>query len=374
MDLLIQNGTVADPSQRIFRSLDVGVKNGKIVGLFEPGAISAESAKVRIDASGCLVTPGFIDLHVHVFEHRTELGIHADLVGVKQGVTTIVDAGSTGSRDFQSFLTEVVEKNQTQVLLWINIASQGLCDGRSELSDLSMLKPDETEALINQYPVIRGIKVRMSRSVVKGNGLQPLVIAKKLAQKVGLPLMVHIGNAPPRLGEILDLLDAGDVVTHAFHGKEGGIVDENGSILPEAERALKRGVLFDVGHGSSSFSFRTMKRAKELNVFPHTISTDIYCENINGPVFSLVTTMTKLLSLGFTVEEVIEASTWRPAKVLGLSNEIGTLKEQTIADITILKMIPEPITLIDSENEKMVGNPHLLVQYTIKAGKVLKHV
>ncbi|MBA4493903.1 amidohydrolase/deacetylase family metallohydrolase [Paenactinomyces guangxiensis] len=373
MDLLIVNGTVIDPSQHIFGSFDVGINNGRMAGIFQPGSVPEDSAKETIDASGCLVTPGLIDLHTHVFEQRTALGINADHVGVEQGVTSIVDAGSTGCRDFRSFLRNVVEKNQTRVLLWINIASQGLCDGLSELSDLSMLKPAETEELIKQYPLIRGIKARMSRSVVKENGIKPLLIAKKLAQKTGLPLMVHIGNSPPGLGDILDLLDRGDVVTHAFHGKRGGILDEDGHLIPEADRALKRGVLFDVGHGSSSFSFQTMKRAKELQVFPHTISTDIYRGNVNGPVFSLVMTMAKCLSLGFPLSEVIEASTWTPAKVLGLSDEIGTLKKQNIADVTILKRIPEPVTLVDSENQQMKANSYLKVKYTIKSGKVWRH-
>lgn len=373
MDLLIQNGTVVDPSQQIQGVRDIGVNRGKIVGLFEPGMIPAASARERIDASGCLVTPGLIDLHVHVFEHRTPLGVHADLIGVAQGVTTVVDAGSTGSRDFPSFLTEVVQVNQTQVLLWINIASQGLCDGLAELADLSQLKPEETEELIGQYPLIRGIKARISSSVVKESGLKPLLIAKELARKVKLPLMVHIGNAPPPLGEILDLLDGGDVVTHAFHGKLGGIFDGNGELIPEANRALKRGVLFDVGHGSSSFSFRTMKRAKKLQIPPHTISTDLYRQNMDGPVVSLVTTMNKFLALGFSLEEVVKASTWMPAEVLGLADEIGTLKEQTIADLSILKIISHPTPLFDSENEELVGNPQLHALYTIKSGKVWKH-
>ncbi len=373
MDLLIQNGTLLDPSQHLQGVRDIGVNQGKIVGLFPPGTIPSASAKERIDATSCWVTPGLIDLHVHVFEHRTSLGIRADRIGVAQGVATVVDAGSTGSRDFSSFLTEVVEGNHTQVLLWINIASQGLCDGLSELADLSQLKLEETEARIRQYPLIRGIKARISRSVVKESGLKPLHLAKELARKMKLPLMVHIGNGPPQLGEILDLLDEGDVVTHAFHGKPGEILDRNGELIPEANRALQRGVRLDVGHGSSSFSFRTLKRAKELHIPFHSISSDLYRQNFDGPVFSLVTTMNKFLALGFSLEEVVEASTRMPAKILGLADEIGTLKEQTVADLTILQMISRPLPLLDSENEKLVGNPQLNALYTIRSGKVWKH-
>ncbi|MFC7442825.1 amidohydrolase/deacetylase family metallohydrolase [Laceyella putida] len=373
MDLLIVNGIVLDPSQGICGPFDVGVTEGKIADWFAPGTVQAGLATEVVDAAGCFVVPGLIDLHTHVFERRTALGIKADKVGIRQGVTTLVDAGSTGSRDFPAFLREVVELNQTQVLLWINIASQGLCDGRSELADLSLLKPDETERLIKQFPLIRGIKARMSRSVVKDSGLQPLVMAKRLAQRVGLPVMVHIGNAPPKLGEILDLLDSGDVVTHAFHGKQGGLLDENGQLIPEAVCAMERGVLWDVGHGSSSFSFQTMKRIKELGLSPFSISTDIYCENIRGPVHSLITTMNKYLAMGYPLEDVIAAVTWRPARILGLADELGTLKKDTVADLTILKWIAEPITLVDSEAEQMVGNPYLRAVNTIKSGKVWRH-
>jgi dihydroorotase len=163
MDLLIVNGTVLDPSQGFCGSFDIGVTEGKIADWFAPGTVQAGLATEVVDAAGCFVVPGLIDLHTHVFERRTTLGIKADRVGIRQGVTTLVDAGSTGSRDFPAFLREVVELNQTQVLLWINIASQGLCDGRSELADLSLLKPNEIERLIKQFPLIRGIKARMSR-------------------------------------------------------------------------------------------------------------------------------------------------------------------------------------------------------------------
>jgi dihydroorotase len=370
-DVLIKNGTVIDPSQNIYGPRDVGVADGRIVGLFSPEQISGQmDTQQIIDATGCIVTPGWIDLHVHVFEHETELGINADQVGIEQGVTTVVDAGSSGSKTFERFLADSIEPSVTQVLAWLNISEDGLCGGRNELADLRKLRPLETATLVRKYPVIRGIKVRMSRSVVGENGLEPLRIAKALANELDVPVMVHIGNAPPFLGDILDLLTAGDVVTHAFHGKPGGILDTRGHLLPQAQTALDRGVVFDVGHGSASFSFRTMERAKALGIKVQTISTDIYRENYSGPVYSLAMTMSKLLYVGYSLQEVLTAVTSNPARVLRMDGDIGTLRPGTVADVSVFRVVNKPVRLIDSEGVEVTGDTALVPVYTLKNGRV----
>ncbi|ADL69189.1 amidohydrolase [Thermoanaerobacterium thermosaccharolyticum DSM 571] len=372
IDLLIKNGHVLDPSNNINGKYDVAISNGKIQSILKPGNLNQSNIKNELDVSGNLVIPGLIDLHVHVFPNRTLLGTLADNVGIKQGVTTVVDAGSTGVKYLNYFMKEVVENNNTRILLWINIASQGLCEGLSELADLKYLEPDKVIEAISNNNLIRGIKVRMSSSVVKGNGIRPLEIAKNLSQKIGVPLMVHIGNYPPYLADILNLLDAGDVVTHAFHGKKGGILNENGYLIPEAEKALKRGVLFDVGHGTSSFSFKTIKRTKELGLNPSTISTDIYNSNLNGPVYNMAITMTKLIAMGYSLEDVVKATTNMPAKVLRMENEIGNLRVGTVADISILTWKHSPIKLKDSMGEEVLVGKYLVPLYTIKSGEVFK--
>lgn len=372
-DLLIQGGWVIDPSQSINGRYDIAISGGRIAALAEPGRLPAEigGATQTLDASGTIVTPGLIDLHAHVFPGRTPLGIEADRVGVEQGVTTLVDAGSAGARTFATFLDEAVKPAETRVLAFLNIAGEGLCGGLSELADMDRLTPGEAVALIREQPLIRGIKARMSASVVRENGIKPLLVAKEAAREVGCPLMVHIGNAPPALPEILRELDAGDVVTHAFHGKTGGILDDRGRLIPEAEKALARGVLFDVGHGTSSFSFRTMRQARALGLAPHTISTDIYRQNAAGPVHSLTTTMTKFLALGFSLEEVIAACTVAPAAVLRMTDEIGTLRPGAVADLSLLELTNVPVVLTDSEREQLTAEESVTAKLTIKAGKVL---
>jgi dihydroorotase len=371
-DLFIKNGLVIDPISKVHGEYDIAVDSGRVFSIHPSNEFGIEnSAKNIIDASGCLVTPGLIDIHTHVFSNDTEIGIDADLVGVQQGVTTLVDAGSAGATTFPKFIANAVEKNITQVLAWINIASVGLCSGRAELSDLTKIDTQGVIEMISQYPIIRGIKVRMSSSVLGTSGLRPLEIAKDLSRRTGLPLMVHVGNGPPALADILDILDAGDVVTHAFHGKKGGIL-QGDEIILQARQALKRGVLFDVGHGTSSFSVQTMKKAKRIGIKPHSISTDIYLENVSGPVYSLATTVSKLLALDFSLEDVISAVTMAPAAILRMDHEIGSLQVGRMADISVLAIKDGVFEFVDSEKQTFTGKQLLQAKFAIKAGKVLK--
>ncbi|USG64220.1 amidohydrolase/deacetylase family metallohydrolase [Brevibacillus ruminantium] len=378
-DLLIRNRWVIDPSQKLNGGYDLVISDGRIMDIVTTDDGKTNDGKTNepvqaretIDAAGCIVTPGLIDLHAHVISESTQLGVRADSVGIEQGVTTLVDAGSAGAWTFDAFLKEGVEPSITRVLAFLNISGDGLCRGGAELSDMSRLAAKDAVTLIREQPSIRGIKARMSASVVKNNGLAPLLVAKQAAREAGVPLMVHIGNAPPTLSEVLSLLDEGDVVTHAFHGKQGGILDVRGQLLPEAESALARGVLFDVGHGESSFSFRTMQQAKALGIAPYSISTDVHARNLNGPVHSLTHTMSKFLALGFTMYEIVAACTSAPAKVLGLEREIGTLAPGAYADVTILRRETMPIALTDSEQETILAKEAVFAQQVITSGKVL---
>jgi dihydroorotase len=376
VDLLVRNGLVIDPSQNLNGHYDLAIREGRIVALYEKkkdanvpeGDVDADET---VDADGCLVTPGLIDLHAHVFPTRTYLGVEADRVGVEQGVTTLVDAGSTGVWSFDGFLEEAVRPSVTRILAFLNISGDGLCGGGGELADMSRLTPREAAALISEQPILRGIKARMSSSVVKQNGVRPLLVAKEAAREAGVPMMVHIGNAPPQLTEILPLLDRGDVVTHAFHGKKGGMFDDSGELIPEALDALERGVLLDIGHGESSFSFHTLRFAQAKGIAPHVISTDVHRRNLDGPVHSLTHTLTKFLAMGYALEDIIAASTIAPARILGMEDEIGTLKPGACADVTILQIQKEQTLLTDCEQETVETNERLVAHQVITSGKVL---
>lgn len=366
---IIENGRVINPEKDGIERKDIGILNGKLASVQE---VLEKSDKIeRIDAAGTYVAPGFIDLHVHVFKDVTSLGIEADLVGVHQGVTTIVDAGSSGYDNYEVFKETVVNKSKTEVLSFLSISRKGLGAGLSELENpADLMTLGEAAEIFEREPKIVGLKARMSGSVVKEQGIAPLKHAKMLADSLNVPIMIHIGNPPPYLHEIFPLLKKGDIVTHAFHGKKHGILREDNSLIPEVLEALDRGVLFDVGHGTSSFSYETIKRYKKNYSFPFSISTDIYLNNYQDPVGSLMMTMSKLLELDFSLEDVVKSVTIRAAQAIG-QTELGTLRNGTRADLTIFTLNEEPTDLIDSEGIVMTGRTLLDPKMTIRDGKVV---
>lgn len=350
---------VVDAKAKTIQKKDICIAGGVYKDFIPDGEV--------IDLEGCFLSPGFIDMHVHVFEGRTPLGIRADKVGIKQGVLTVVDAGSTGIRDFKTFKAEVIDNNITNVKIFLNIAKKGLCDGLSELADkkdlmtveeLLQFKKAHGEHLV-------GLKVRMSGSVIKNSGIEPLKHARKLADAAGLPIMVHVGNAPPSLGEILNLLKKGDILTHCFHGKEGGIC----AYQAEYKSAAKRGVHFDVGHGNASFSYETFPKVMGVRAVDYSISTDIYNSNYETPVGSLMTTMSKFLAAGSTVEELVDKVTTLPATILGLPQE-GILSDET-ANGTIFRLCQntDKSKLIDSEGVRIASEYIICPVMTMKEGK-----
>ena len=368
-EIIIKNGYVIDPQQDKIEIKEIAVRNGLLIAPQE-----SSSANVTfIDAEGCYVSPGFIDMHVHIFTGHTKLGIDADLVGIEQGVTTVVDAGSAGYSDYAAFREKVVEPSQTKVLSFLNVARKGLTSGLSELANLEdLMSIEEAEEIFKKEPSIVGLKARMSGSVVKNSGIKPLEHARMLADYLSVPIMVHIGNPPPDLQEIFPLLRKGDIVTHAFHGKKHGIMNAEGELIPEALDALKRGVLFDIGHGTSSLSYETLMKFRERYDNSFTTSTDIYIKNYQSPVCSLMTTMTKLLELGIPLIEVVKSVTLGAANALGAS-DIGTLALGTEADITIFKIIKQRTILIDSEGVELEAKQILKPYMVLRNGKVVYH-
>ncbi|MER5949429.1 amidohydrolase/deacetylase family metallohydrolase [Streptomyces sp. NPDC001904] len=365
-DLVVAGGLLADPLLATPVPGDLAVRDGRIAAVGAPGTLVGAKT---LDASGLLVAPGLIDLHTHVYAPSTYLGVAADEIGVRQGVTTVVDAGSCGSDHWDDFADNVVEPAATRVLSWLNISRHGLVHGRQELSH----GPDDideaaTEKLLREHPDrVRGIKIRMSASVLGDSGLAPLRAAKRVAGRVGRPVMVHVGNEPPHLGDVLDLLGEGDVVTHAFHGKPGGLFGSE----PQARAAVARGVRLDVGHGSASLSFATAERALAAGFTPHTISTDLHHRNVEGPVHSLVETLTKLVALGLTPHEAIRCSTLHAARVIGMEDELGTLRSGSAADLTLLRLTEGPVTLTDADGGTRTGTTRLTAVAAVRAGRPL---
>lgn len=345
--LLIRGGHLLDPGAGIAGARDIRVDAGRVSAIGPPGTLEHPAPGRAVDASGHVVAPGFIDLHTHVDRHATRLGVDADSIGVRQGVTTVVDAGSTGADTHAAFHRDVVEPAATRVLTWLNLASEGLSRGVTELARPTAPDTERIRALLDRHPGIRGIKVRMSRSVVGATGTAALEQARELADALDVPVMVHVGQSPPGLSQVLGHLAAGDVVTHALHGKGDGLLDPEGLPIAEALDARERGVAFDVGHGSASFAFDVARRAFDAGFRTDTVSTDLHAESTEEPVGSLARTMSKLLAVGYRLEDVVGAATHNAAALLRRP-DLGTLRPGGPADLTLFTVVDEPATLTDS--------------------------
>ena len=307
------------------------------------------------DMKGLYVSSGWIDLHVHALDTLQPYGDTIDEIGIRQGVTTIVDAGSCGAGNMEE-LYQKASVSRTNVFAFLNVSTLGLTR-MNELSNLDWIDEKELLEAVTRYDrFIVGLKARISSSVVLNNGIKPLIIAQNLSNLSNLPLMVHIGSSPPEITAILNHLKEDDIITHFLHGKVNNLFPNN-RILSELLFALERGVHLDVGHGSASFSFPIAETAKRYGISDFTISSDIYRDNReNGPVFSLASVATKFLYLGYSLKEVIDAITIRPAKRIN-KPELGMLAEGLLANLTLFSVEEELVELIDS-----LGN----VRYTDK--------
>ena len=218
--------------------------------------------------------------------------------------------------------------------------------------------------------MIVGLKVRLSRSITGPHDLEALALAREAAEAVNLPIMVHIGGSHSPLKQILAELKKGDVITHTFHGKERGILDQRGRVLPEVRKAVANGVHLDVGHGAGSFAFDVAEKALEQDVLPGTISSDLHQYNVHGPVFDLATTLSKFLHLGLSLDQVIERATTNPARTFGQMEGLGTLKEGAEADVAVFSLEEGDFEFIDAMGAKRMGQRKLIPVATVKAGKL----
>jgi len=385
-DLLIKGGRLIDPAQEIDGIKDVAIRHGRVAMVSDH--IPVQHTRQVIDAAGKIVTPGLIDLHTHIFVGLS-LSVEPDPLGAKSGVTTMVDAGTAGAANFKLFRDHVIRTVTTRIVpflnLWLTGGSMLSLPGEPPWSAVAagLARPTgyfddvryaTTEAAIRvveeDRDLIAGIKVWVNRYVA-GGSIEPLHRAKEAAKALGLPVMVCTYFSPPTMSEILKMLDKGDIQTH-FYGTFAGLVKEDGQILAEAAAARERGVIFDVGHGAGSFDFDVVRRALAVGFTPDTISTDIHVESINGPVHDLPTTMAKFMALGMGLEDIVQATTSRPAAVLHMQDIIGSLGIGMEADVAVFDLVEGEVDLVDTQGHHVTGTHHLENVLTIKAGRVLR--
>ena len=308
-DLILKGGRVIDPSQNLDDIRDVAFAGGKVAAVgrnLKPTA----GTEVR-DLAGTIVSPGLIDLHTHVYWGGTSLGIDAEEFCRLSGVTTAVDTGSAGPGNFAGFRKHVIERSDVRILAYLHVSFAGIWGfsktvmvGESE--DMRLMAPAEAVAVADaNRDVIIGIKVRVGKHASGEQGAAPLGIAIQAAEEVGMPVMCHIDHPPPSYEEVLGMLRPGDVLTHAFRPFPNAPCTVQGTVKPAVLEARKRGVLFDIGHGKGSFSFKTTRAMIANGFYPDTISSDVHVLCIDGPAFDQVTTMSKFLVLGMPLAEVI---------------------------------------------------------------------
>lgn len=364
-DLILKGGRVMDPAQGMDAVADVAFAGGKVAAI-EPNIAAANGADVR-DVSGRIVAPGFIDLHTHVYWGGTSLGVDPGEFAKRSGVTTLIDAGSAGPGNFKGFLKHVIEPSEPRILAFIHVSFAGIYAFSKrimvgESSDMRLMSPaDAVEVANANRDTIVGIKVRVGRNASGASGIAPLDIAVQVAEELSMPLMVHIDEPPPTYEDVLTRLRPGDTLTHCLRPFPNSPITGQGAVKTAVLEARKRGVLFDVGHGMGSFSFKVARAMLDAGFMPDTISSDVHSLNLEGPVFDQATTLSKFLCLGTPLTDVIRATTANVATAIRRP-ELGTLRPGSAGDATIFTVGEDSFPYTDSTGEKMNGNKRILVE------------
>jgi dihydroorotase len=369
-DVVIAGGEVIDPGVGIVGPYDVAIKNGRIAAV--ETAIRTDRATRTIDATGQVVTPGLVDLHTHVYWGATYWGIEADPVAARTGVTTWLDVGSAGTYSFPGFREYIVKPSRARIYALLNLSSIGLIAPTWELANPDYWNIElATEVVERNRDIIVGIKVRIDCNTTRGVGITPLVKARDLADRVGLPLMTHIGNGPPLIGEVLNLLRPGDILTHCCTGGDMRVIGDDGHVLPELRRLHEAGVVLDVGHGAGSFAYETAEAMLADGLVPDVISSDIHQLAVQGPMFDLPTTLSKFLNLGMSLESVIACATVNAVMAIGLK-ETGTLAPGSAADIAIFRIETGDYWFYDIGMQERRGDTLLVNTLTMVDGETLE--
>jgi dihydroorotase len=371
-NFILKGGRLLDSASGLDGQRDVHVRDGVVAAI---GAdLKAEGATVT-DVKDCIVTPGLIDVHLHLMNGLGAFGVDPDIFGVGSGVTTVVDAGSAGHSLLTVFRNYVTRNAKTRVLNYVNLSTLGgvTGPGYSILADPRLIDEDKIEKAVDaNRDIIVGIKIMATGGALGAEGLKPLARARKLGDSLKIPLLVHIGEswtkdtAPVHVGDVLKYLRAGDIVTHMFTVHPGGLLDPNGKLWPQVRDAKESGVLMDVGHGLHNLNFDVARKVLDQELFPDGVSTDGHRGNRAGPVYDLPTTMAKLMALGFSLNHVVEMATINAARLLGRSHEIGFVRVGQPAEISVLRLEERQWKAVDSQKGTIQARQALVPVYAIR--------
>ena len=371
-DLVLQGGHIIDPANGRDEIADIAFAGGKVAAI---GRDLPSAGATIVNVAGKLVTPGLIDLHAHVYWGGTSLGVDAAEIARKSATATFVDAGSSGPGNFHGFRRHVIEASPVRILPILNISHAGIFAFATtvmvgECADLRLLDPRDCVRVINaNRDLIVGVKVRVGRTAGGNSGIAPLDMALEVAEEVGLPVMAHLDHPPPSRLEVLSRLRKGDILTHCFRPFPNAPAGPDGRVREEVAAARERGVVFDIGHGGGSFGFRTAEAMLTAGFMPDVISSDVHALSINGPAFDQITTMSKLLSLGMDLTEVIRAGTIAPASAVGRGGDLGHLAPGAVGDASILDLTEGAFDYRDVLGETRKGRLRLGASGLVVSGQ-----
>jgi dihydroorotase len=371
-DLIIAGGEVVDPGSGLAGRLDIGVTENRIAAVER--SLSGAEARKRLDAIGQVVTPGLFDLHAHLYWGATYWGIEPDPIASRTGVTTWLDAGTAGGYSFPAFRRYVIERSASRVYALLNVSAIGLIAPTYEMANLDYLDLGLARQIVEaNRDVIVGLKARIDALTTRGVGLEPLRLARKLADALRLPVMVHIGKLPPGIEEIFTLLKPGDILTHCCTGQTNRLVSADGRLFDFVRRAWDAGVVMDVAHGTGSFSYEVAEQMLAAGCPPDIISTDLHQLSVQGPMFDLPTTLSKFLNLGMSLPDAIERATSRPARAIGRP-DLARLAPGAPADVAVFALEDGHFTYHDVTMTARTGRLRLVNTATIRDGKLMERV
>jgi len=370
-DLILRNGRLIDPASGIDAITDVAFTNGKVAAI---GASASQGHSER-DVTGCIVMPGMIDFHTHVYWGGTSISIDADQLARRCGTTTWLDVGSAGPGNFAGFRKHVIEPSQTRILAYLHVSHAGIFAFSPQLMvgeslDMRLMDTETCARVAQENPdLIRGIKVRVGANTSGVNGIAPLYHAIEAADRAGLPVMCHIDRPPPRYVDVLEILRPGDTLTHCFKPFPNAPITADGRIKDACWKARERGVIFDIGHGKGSFDFNVARAMLEGGFPPDIISSDVHVLCIDGPAFDNMETMSKFLNLGMPLVDIIRAVTATPAKMLGRP-DLGDLTVGSTGDATVMRIEDGHFSFTDVLNQTLAGTSRFALDSVVVGGKL----
>jgi dihydroorotase len=372
-DLLLQGGHVIDPKNHLSAVRDVAIRDGRIAAVEQH--IDPSSALKTVDVSGLYVTPGLVDIHVHVYASTGEQNSYAgdnsvfpDGFTFRAGVTTVADAGCAGYRNFEDFKKHIIDRSKTRVLAFLNIVGAGMRGPKYE-DNLADMQPEPAAEMAKRYP---GLIVGIKTAHYSGPEWTPVENAVKAGTEAHIPVMVDFGaNRPERPLAVLltQKLRPGDIYTHCYSGLRNELLPD-GKLNPGMWEGRRRGVIFDVGHGGGSFVWRVAVPAIQQGFLPDSISTDLHIGSMNTGMKDMTNLMSKFLALGLSVDQVIERSTWNPAREIH-HEELGNLSIGAIADVAVLRVEHGHFGFTDTYGARLDGNEKFICEMTIKDGKIV---